>query len=300
MTTYDLCITWNWEYDKHFIEILEHVCRERQVSLLQITPQSLNHWLPQIYDQRVRFRTFFDRASEDDARFLPLVRRVVEWNTSFINHHARAVRAADKAAMHPDFIYAGLYAPYTIILPPYAHQPVIEPADLSPLGREFTIKPSHGSGGEGVMNKATSWQQVIAARKDHPADRYLLQDHIVPQNLNGHPAWFRVIYCTEKVYPFWWHPHTHLYTKVTTADIEQFNLHPLYSAAGTIARLCGLDLFSTEIAYTPEGLFVVVDYVNDPIDLRIQSKMRDGIPDHIVHDISERLINLVTGQTRQD
>ena len=295
MTTYDLCIAWNWEYDKHFIEILEQVCRDEQVSLLQITPQNLNHWLPLMYDQHVRFGTFFDRASEDDARFLPLVRRVMEWDIPFINHHKRAVRAADKSAMHSDFIHAGLYAPYTIILPPYVHQPVIEPADLSPLGSEFTIKPSHGSGGEGVRNKATRWQQVITARQEHPTDRYLLQNHIVPRNLNGHPAWFRVLYCTEAVYPFWWHPDTHLYTSVSDSDIDEFNLQPLHDAAMTIARLCGLDLFSTEIALTPEGLFVVVDYVNDPIDLRIQSKMRDGIPDHIVHDICKRLINRVAG-----
>jgi hypothetical protein len=52
-------------------------------------------------------------------------------------------------------------------------------------------------------------------------------------------------------------------------------------------------LFSTEIAITSDSRFVVVDYVNDPIDLRLQSKTFDGVPDDIVEDITERLVELI-------
>jgi hypothetical protein len=52
-------------------------------------------------------------------------------------------------------------------------------------------------------------------------------------------------------------------------------------------------LFSTEITLTPDGRFVIVDYVNDPIDLRLQSKTFDGVPDDIVEDITERLAEFV-------
>jgi hypothetical protein len=52
-------------------------------------------------------------------------------------------------------------------------------------------------------------------------------------------------------------------------------------------------LFSTEIAITSDGRFVIVDYVNDPIDLRLQSKALDGVPDEIVKDITERLVELI-------
>jgi hypothetical protein len=64
----------------------------------------------------------------------------------------------------------------------------------------------------------------------------------------------------------------------------------------TIARISELELLSTEIALTPEGLFVVVDYVNDQIDLRLQSKANDGVPDYIVHTIAERLADLVASR----
>jgi hypothetical protein len=52
-------------------------------------------------------------------------------------------------------------------------------------------------------------------------------------------------------------------------------------------------LFSTEITITSDGRFVIVDYVNDPIDLRLQSKAFDGVPDDIVKDITERLVELI-------
>jgi hypothetical protein len=52
-------------------------------------------------------------------------------------------------------------------------------------------------------------------------------------------------------------------------------------------------LFSTEIAITSDGRFVIVDYVNDPIDLRPQSKTFDGVPDDIVEDITKRLVEVI-------
>jgi len=41
------------------------------------------------------------------------------------------------------------------------------------------------------------------------------------------------------------------------------------------------DFFSTEIALAKDGRYVVVDYVNDPCDMRPQSKHFDGVPDTI-------------------
>jgi hypothetical protein len=80
---------------------------------------------------------------------------------------------------------------------------------------------------------------------------------------------------------------------VTSSEETCYNLDSLRSITSSIANLCGLTLFSTEIAITSDGRFVVVDYVNDPIDLRLQSKAFDGVPDDIVKDITERLVELI-------
>ncbi|MCC7187537.1 MAG: hypothetical protein IT312_02255, partial [Anaerolineales bacterium] len=55
--------------------------------------------------------------------------------------------------------------------------------------------------------------------------------------------------------------------------------------------LCRLDWFTTEIALTLED-FVAVDYVNDQIDTRIQSKAVDGAPDEIMQDVARQLVGL--------
>lgn len=268
-------------------------CRSHGLSLLQITPDNLADLLHSLASHQITFRAFLDRASEADARFIPIVQWARNHAVYCINPHEQASRTWDKATMHLTLNNAGLHTPYTIILPPYEEQPALPPIDLSPLGDSFTIKPAHGSGGEGVVIEATSLGQVLIARQEYPTDRYLLQAHIVPTQLGSRPAWFRVIYCAGRIYPCWWDTRTHIYTPVTFTEESRYCLRPLHDITASIARLCRLDLFSTEISLTPDGLFVIVDYVNDQIDLRLQSKALDGVPDDIVHDIAERLAGLV-------
>jgi hypothetical protein len=195
--------------------------------------------------------------------------------------------------MHLVFITAGIHTPHTIILPPYSRQPDLFPLDFSPLGEKFIVKPAHGGGGEGVVLEVSTVGQVLEARQAHPQDYYLLQANITPVHLAGRPAWLRVLFCGGQIYPFWWNTLTHIYTPVAGEEESRFGLEPIRSTTLTIARVCGLNLFSTEIALTASGLFVVVDYVNNPIDLRLQSATPDGVPDEAVHDIAGRIADLV-------
>ncbi|HRQ33342.1 MAG TPA: hypothetical protein PLM89_09605, partial [Anaerolineales bacterium] len=55
--------------------------------------------------------------------------------------------------------------------------------------------------------------------------------------------------------------------------------------------ICRLDWFTTEIALTLEA-FIAVDYVNDQIDTRIQSKAVDGAPDEVIRSVAEQLVGL--------
>jgi hypothetical protein len=293
MIIYDLCVAWNWEYDADFVTLLEATCRAKGLLLLQIKPDNLDDSLRSLAEMQVGFRSFFDRASDVDPRFLPLIQWVRERDIYFINSYELATQTWDKTAMHVALVNAGLEVPHTIILPTYEEQPILSPIDLVSLGEQFTIKPAHGGGGEGVVIKITSWDQVLSLRQQYATDRYLLQAHVNPRELDDRLAWFRVIYCAGQIYPCWWSPVTHVYTPVTSGEKSRHGLGPLDDIAVAISRLCRLDLFSTEIAFTSEGRFVIVDYVNDQIDMRLQSKTVDGVPDNIVHDIANRLVDLV-------
>ena len=86
-----------------------------------------------------------------------------------------------------------------------------------------------------------------------------------------------------------------MFSVVTPQDESRYELTPLRDITQKIASLCRLDWFSTEIALTLEN-FVVVDYVNDGIDTRIQSKAVDGAPDEVMHGITNQLVELVASQ----
>ncbi len=293
MVMYDLCVAWNWVYDADFIRLLEQSCQGRGLSLLQIKPDNLPQMLNALVNGEMSCRVFFDRASDVDPQFMPLVQWVREDAILCINAYERASRTWDKAEMHELLISQGFDVPPTIILPPYIDMPEIPAFDPFQLGDQFTIKPAHGSGGVGVMTNATSWDQALLVRQQHATDEYLLQAHVTPIELDTRPAWYRVIYCSGMVFPCWWHPNSHIYARVSETDSKNYNLEPLEEITSAIASLCGLDLFSTEIALTSECRFVVVDYVNDQIDLRLQSNAAEGVPDDIVHSVAQQLANQI-------
>jgi hypothetical protein len=291
-TTYDLCLAWNWEHDAGFVHLLDTACRAERRTLLQVTPGSLDHNLKELASGAIAFRAYLDRASEEDPRFLPLVEWARAHSVVSVNGYEHARRAWDKAAMH-EVLFANVRTPYTIVLPSFHERPTLEPLDLAPLGGSFSIKPAHGGGGDGVVVDAHSAEEVMSARRQYPGDKYLLQTRVHPIRAGQRPAWFRVLYCSGEIYPCWWDMQTHVYAAVSIAEESHYALAPLRAITKTIADVCQLGLFSTEIAHTGQTGLVVVDYANDPIDLRLQSRSLEGVPDDIARFIAERLVSLV-------
>jgi hypothetical protein len=299
MTRYDLCLTWYSEYDADLVHLIDSACRERGISLWNVRPANFLESITALYTDQAAFGTLFDRAA-DDLRFAPIANWAKEHGVYRINAQEVSAWAEDKATMHLELISSGLYTPYTIILAPFVDQPILPPPDLSPLGERFVLKPAYGGGGEGVMMHVTSLEQVLKARTEFPDQKYLIQAYVVPDELDGREAWFRVIYFSQEMFLCWWNTHTHVYTPVTAEQETHYALAPLRDVTQRIAAICKLDFFSTEIAYTPEKHWVVVDYVNDNIDLRLQSKAGDGVPDAIVKGIARRLVELAQRETTTD
>ena len=293
MTVFDVAVAWNWDHDAGFIGFFRQACAARSLSLLEITPQNLPAAAEALSAGQLTFRSFMNRAADTDVSFLSLVRWARENGAFRVNPHEQEFYSADKATMHLELISVGLHTPYTIILAPYSEQPQLPILDLSPLGDSFAIKPAMGGGGQGVVLEATNRDQVLQARQQFPDDKYLVQAHVEPKLLDGRPAWFRVIYCVGEVFVSWWPPETHVYHPVTKEDVVRYGLGALYDMAVRIGDVCQLHLFSTEIALTQDDQFLAVDYVNDQIDLRLQSQAVDGVPDAIVQEITGRLAGLV-------
>lgn len=292
MPHYDLCLTWCWEFDADFVRILESACQARGLSVLQITPATLNNSLRALELGQDTFTVYFDRT-EHETPYHPISQWAREFSRYTINPKETADWAEDKATMHLELISAGLITPYTIILPPFQEQATLPFVDISPLGERFVIKPSYGGGGQGVIIDATSIEQVLSRRTEFPHLKYLLQKTITPQKLDGRDAWFRVIFCDGQLYPCWWNPATHIYTLVSAEDEIRYGLSKLPEITSRIATLCKLVFFSTEIAFSSEQQWVIIDYVNDQIDMRLQSRTLDGVPDVVVEKISLDLARLI-------
>jgi hypothetical protein len=292
MTSYALCLAWNWEYDADFVHLLEVACTRVGLSFFSVTIENLDATLAGLATGEISFACFFDRASESDSRFQPLVEWGRQPRVFRINPQEMTTWSADKATMHLEFVSRRLDTPYTILLSSCQERPDLTQLDLSPLGGRFAIKPASLGGGEGVVLEATSQDQVLSVRQQYPREKYLLQAHVTPRVLDGRTAWFRVLVCDGAVYPCWWDQHTHVYTRVTADERFRFGLGGLFQVARRISLVCRLHLFSTEIALTTNGCFMAVDYVNDPVDLRLQSKAVDGVPDAWVENIAGRLARL--------
>ncbi len=293
MPHYDVCVAWNWEYDADFVRVFEAACANHGVSLLQATPETLDSVLSGLKSRKISFSAFFDRACEGDERFQPLVDWAKRRKVFNINPQKQTLWSGDKATMHLEFISRGLHTPYTIILPPHTKHSNLPSPDLSPLGGSYAIKPACEGGGNGVILEASTWEQVAAARTQYPDEKYLLQAHVRTCQLDGRNAWFRILVCCGAVYPFWWDQTTHVYRRVTAEEKARHRLRDLNEVSARISQICQLHLFSTEIALSEQGQFLVVDYVNDPVDLRMQSKAVDGVPDSAVENIAGRLARLI-------
>jgi hypothetical protein len=127
--------------------------------------------------------------------------------------------------------------------------------------------------------------------------KYLLQRKVQPVLLGKRRAWFRAYYALGDTFLVWWNDVTHIYAELDPADEKEFYLSPMRDIIAKIARISRLDFFSAEIALTADDKFVVVDYVNEVCDMRLQSQHEDGVPDRLAHEIVATIVGFVQRTT---
>ena len=293
----DLGIAWEWQYDAEFVKCLADVADARGLSVQLIHTRDLPTALRDFTGCKTRFRTFLDRASDNVKEFLPFGKAVAKSGARMINTYAQMAWCIDKATMHMEFLANGLHVPYSIILSAYDHEPEIKITDLARLRRPFIIKPCIGGGGTGVVLGAETLADVLSARQSQNDQKFLLQEKIAPKLLEGRRAWFRVYWVLGRTFIVWWNDLTHLYGELKPVEEELYDLSPMRKIISKIAGISRLDFFSAEMALTADNRFVVVDYVNDIVDMRLQSSHADGVPDGVVRDIISAIIDFVSKST---
>jgi len=289
---YDLALTYDWEYDRDFIRLVEEFSRNRGLKTITIAPAEAARAVEAFRSGQLDFRVLLDRASGSSPDFISLQALAVEKGRDVIEGLDKLRWASDKATMHLELLTAGIHIPYTVILPSHTTEPelVLRPEDLAPLGVRFVVKPANTTGGSvGVVADAVGPADVLAARRTYPADKYLLQERIIPEVSDGKRFWFRGFYVLGEVHLTWWDDRTHLYAELRYDEAAARSLGPIYQIVRTIARVSRLRFFSTEVARDVRGRLFVVDYVNEICDMRLQSSHPDGVPDAVVARIANRI-----------
>ncbi len=296
---YDLALALDWEYDWDFIRIVEKEAEGKGLSVFTISPANVDGTLKELRAGNLEFGMLVDRASGSSPDFLAVHTLIRQRGWDILEPVEKLRWASDKATMHLEFISRGLYTPHSLILPSFESQPVLElrAEELEPLGSPFVIKPANTTGGSlGVIEDASGIDDVLAARQTYPADKYLLQEKIFPEERDGVRFWFRGFYILGDVWCTWWDDRTHLYRDLTDHDRAFFSLDPLSQIVRNIAAVSGLRFFSTEIVRDVRGRFLVVDYVNEICDMRLQSRHSDGVPDTVVRNIASRIVSFAESQ----
>jgi hypothetical protein len=290
MKKFDLGLAFVWEYDADFIALIEQTFQEAGLTTFIISYHNISEVIDKVNNKQLTFNYYFDRASDVEPQFESLAKTLYRKKISIFNPYANVLRAIDKASMHLEFITAGLNVPHSIIIPPHSEKEEIYISidDLAKLGRPFIIKPCNTTGGGiGVVTGAESLKEVLDERVTNTHDKYILQEKIYPFFFDGKRAWFRSFWAFGAAIPVWWDDQTHIYTEFTSEEMERYNLKKLISITKKIAEITKLDFLSTEIVYTNDNKFILIDYVNDQCDMRLSSKHIDGVPDNVV----KRIVN---------
>lgn len=302
MEKFDLGLAYVWEYDEDFINLTESILHNSGISTFRVSNHNISETTEKIKNKEIAFTFYLDRAADVDDDFEALGKIISRRKSFIFNPYKKTEHAIDKANMHLEFISAGLQVPYSIIIPPHSEKEEIYISldDLSILGRPFIIKPCNTTGGGvGVVTGAETLREIFAERTTNLDDKYLLQQKIYPDFLEGKRSWFRSFWAFGKAIPTWWDDQSHLYQALSREDVKKFKLNKLYTITKKIAGITELDFFSTEIVLTKEGNFVVVDYVNDQCDMRLKSLHIDGIPDGVVEDIIKNMRDFIIREKKK-
>lgn len=271
-------------------------CGQLNLPFFLVSPLWAGDFLAKIKDGEVGVRVLVDMASdayEPGNVYFSLAKEVKASGGYVINDPDLGAVAAHKGLFHVMLEKNGVPVPRSVIVQRSQLGTYRITDELkAQLGVPFVVKPGWGGGALGVNINARSEDDLMKSAELAPnSDSFLIQRRIKPRNLEGHVGWFRVIHALGEIIPCWWEPPANQYQLVTPLQQRVYKLGPLRRIVRDIARVSGVEFFSTEICYTTEKEFLAVDYLNTDCDMHPKSFFPTGVPDEVVRHIAWLLVN---------
>ncbi|MFH1888459.1 MAG: hypothetical protein ABH806_00045 [Candidatus Omnitrophota bacterium] len=307
METFDFGIGWpvSGEENELFASTLMSECEARRLKFIFIDDTLIDHLTSKIKKGEFKLKFYLDMASEtfdpkDD--FTKFAYSLKDSGTRVVADPDDVKAAADKSITHFDLANAKISVPFTVLIRNWEPTRRLTDEEKANLGFPFVIKPALGYGQKGVKiirHKATL-KEIAEARQVNKGDNFLLQEFVEPEEIGGEPAWFRIFHLFGEIFPCWWNPQTRVYRHVTLRETDEHKLLPIIRITTEIARITRIDWFSCEIALSKkEGKFITIDYMNDQCAINPQSKYKDGVPDDLILQIAERMVEKAFQYTRE-
>jgi hypothetical protein len=283
---YDVVMTHLLDTDEFFIHRVQQRCE----------PVWLEAFHQALQADRIWARVLLNLHSEHhlpEEPFHRLVRLAQERRVQVVDPLEVARPAFDKARLHPRLLDAGVEVPATVIVDRAAGRDwQLDEGQKALLGSPFVIKPAMGYGRRGVILDALDEGDLDRSAAAWPDAHYLLQRREQVAELDGQPAYFRVFHVFGSIWSCWWNCHTDGYRQVTPDEERRHGLGVLGDMVRRVAELTKMRFFSSEIAMTEPGRFVLIDYVNDQCHMLSQTaNPRMGVPNAVVAEIAERLVD---------
>jgi hypothetical protein len=295
MRAYDLVMTHQLDADDFFIHRIQRHCAEKGLNFFLIEPLWAQEFHQKLERDQLRPGVLLNMHSEHHAPediFHQLVELAYRKQVTIIDPPPVAIACFDKARVHARLQQSGFDLPYTVVVTRQSiHQFRFSPEEQGKLGRPFVIKPAMGYGRRGVVLDAIEEGDLWRSARQWPEGDLLAQEKIVPRQIAGEPAYFRVFYVFGAVWSCWWNCFTDAYRVLSQSEMEEYKLLRLQEIACRLATLTGMNFFSTEVAQDEKGRFVLIDYINDQCHMLTQSAAPQmGVPDEMVAAIARRLV----------
>lgn len=300
MKRYDFGLNWSGTAKEKFVTCIQSACKEKRLSFLWISQDNSRKVLHDIEQDRIRIRMLLDTEATYNKKgdlYARICYLVKDKEGIVINDPDRTKVATDKSVIHYELINAGILIPYTVIVRNWQPNTYCLPeSERKKLGIPFIIKPALGYGQHGVIRDAHGTiREIATARHYDRGDNFLLQEKIIPIELTGKRAWFRVFNLFNRIIPCWWDDKTNLYKHVHYEEFNTAGLYPIVKIVAEIAAITRMAWFSTEIAIdikNNQRRYLAIDYVNDQCDMTAASESPSGVPDTVVEYTAQHIITV--------
>jgi hypothetical protein len=204
-----------------------------------------------------------------------------------------------KAYAHERLVQAGLPLPPSVVIPRTEADRDLTPEERSRVGERCVIKPSFGVAGLGVVvGVPPERDQIAKARNYDRNEDWLVQRMIKWSHLGDRQAYLRGYNVLGHRTLMWW-SNDRGYESLTWDDFRRYDLHGAVDLIDQVARVTGVEYFSSEIAICDDGdaggagganvgRFCLIDYVNDQCDIDPQADPNRSPPEAWVRWVCHR------------